>query len=149
MKKFILTLIVTATYLFSNNNELRWVDEQIEAIKPPRVGLSPNEINQLKDPFIFLAEKKEDKKTTALKRKKHSKYNYKKKIHQQSSYRFSLKAIINKSALINKKWYKEGAYIYGYKVAKVDKNQVILTKGSKKIILSTITQNKNLKFNKK
>jgi hypothetical protein len=149
MKKFTLTLIVTATCLFSNNSELTWVDEQIEAIKPPRIGLSVKEINQLKDPFILLVEKKEDKKTTAAKAKKHSKYNYKKKIHRRSLYHFSLKAIMNKSALINGKWYKEGSYIHNYKIAKVDRNKVILTKGSKKITLSTISQKKNLKFNKK
>jgi len=149
MKKFALTLIVTTTYLFSNTNELAWVDEQIEAIKPPRIGLSPKDIGQLKDPFILLVEKKEDKKTkTAAKAKKSSKYNYKKKIHRRR-YHFSLEAIMNKSALINGKWYKEGSYIHGYKIAKVDSKQVILTKGSKKITLSTISQKKNLKFNKK
>ncbi|MEO1937834.1 MAG: hypothetical protein ABGW85_04270 [Sulfurimonas sp.] len=148
MKKFTLTLIVTATCLFSNNNELTWVDEQIEAIKPPRVGLSPKEINQLKDPFILLVEKKEDKKTVAKKEKKHSRYNYTKKVHKRS-YHFSLEAIMNKSALINGKWYKEGTYIYGYKITNVDRNKVILTKGSKKITLSTISKKKNLKFNKK
>jgi len=148
MKKFTFALIVTATCLFSNDSELAWVDEQIEAIKPPRIGLSIKEINQLKDPFILLVEKKADKKTTAEKAKKHSKYNYKKKIHRRS-YRFSLEAVMNKSALINGKWYKEGSYIHGYKIAKVDWNRVVLTKGSKKITLSTISQKKNLKFNKK
>jgi len=148
MKKFTITLLLSATYLFSNNNELAWVDEQIEAIKPPRIGLSIEEINQLKDPFILLVEKKKDKKSKLQNVKKHSKYNYKKKIRPKS-YHFRLEAIMNKSAFINGKWYKEGSHIYGYKITNVDRNKVILTKGSKKLTLSTISQKKNLKFNKK
>jgi len=149
MKKLALTLLLTSTYLFSNANELAWVDEQIEAIKPPRVGLSPKEIGKLKDPFILLVEKKEDKKTkSATKTKKHSKYNYKKKIHRRS-YRFTLEAIMNKSALINGKWYKEGSSIHGYKITNVDRKTVTLVKGSRKITLSTISKKQNLKFNKK
>jgi hypothetical protein len=148
MKKFTITLLLSATYLFANNHELAWVDEQIEAIKPPRIGLSIKEINQLKDPFILLVEKKEDKKKQVKKAQKHSKYNYKKKIHRRS-YHFRLEAIMNKSALINGKWYKEGQNIYGYKISQVDRNIVILTKGRKKIKLSTISHKKNLKFNKK
>ena len=146
MKKFILLLTLTSTFLFAN--ELKWVDEQIEAIKPPRVGLSPKEITLLKDPFILLVEKTVDKKKKTIATNKQSKYNYKKKIHKKS-YHFKLDAIMNKSALINDKWYKEGSLIYGYKIAKVNRNTVVLTKGNKKITLTTISKKNNLKINKK
>ncbi len=47
-----LLILLIATQLFSN--ELTWVDEQVEAIKPARIGVSQKEISKIKDPFIFL-----------------------------------------------------------------------------------------------
>jgi hypothetical protein len=146
MKKALLILALLVNLLYAN--ELAWVDEQIKAIKPPRVGLSSKEVYSLKDPFIFLSEKKATKKKNKKTLKKESKYNYKKRTHTKS-YHFKLNAVMNKSALINNKWYKEGQYIKGYKIAKVHLNTVILMRGNKKITLTTKSEKTNLKFNKK
>jgi len=56
---------------------------------------------------------------------------------------------MNKSALINGKWYREGDHIHGYKISQVNSRTVTLTNGHKRITLSTITKKTNLKFNKK
>jgi len=45
-----LLILLIAAQLFSN--ELTWVDEQVEAIKPARIGVSQKEISKIKDPFI-------------------------------------------------------------------------------------------------
>jgi hypothetical protein len=125
-------------------NELSWVNEQIEAIKPSRQGISNQSISMLKDPFIFLHSKK--KIHTSY--KKHSNKTSPKKIHKHSSKIF-LEAILNKNALINGKWYKEGEKVYGYTIKKVNLKSVLLTRGKKQLLLSTMSKSNNLKFNNK
>jgi len=60
-----------------------------------------------------------------------------------------LEAILNKSALINGKWYKEGEKVYGYKLEKVKLKSILLTRGKKQLLLSTMSKSNNLKFNNK
>ncbi len=144
MKKLtILLFLLVSSHLLAN--ELSWVDEQVEAIKPARHGISSKDIVRLKDPFIFLHGKKVKKRRTSLHRR-YKKGAKKQKIH---SSKLHLEAIINKSALINQKWYKEGKTVYGYKLEKVSAKSVLLTRGKKQILLSTMSKSKNLKFNNK
>ncbi len=135
--------------------ELEWVDEQIEAIKPPRNGVK---ITTMTNTFIFLEknkkEKKEDKKGTisssqtgAIKNPTPPltltiKESVKKKDYQ-------LVAIFNKSAMIDNKWYKQGEKIDNFTVVEVDKNAVTLKDGKKEIVLSTNNQTQTLKFKNK
>jgi hypothetical protein len=128
-------------------NELAWVDEQVEAIKPPREGISNKDISKLKDPFIFLHAKKTKKRARSPYRR-YSKSSSKHRIQTHSS-KISLEAILNKSALINGKWYKESEKVYGYKLEKVNLQSVVLTRGKKQILLSTESKSNNLKFNNK
>lgn len=140
-------LILLATTLQANDQkpELAWVDAQIQAIKPPRKGVSPTTIKKLRDPFIYLgADGKLRKKYI-----KHTKRLTKKRVKREiprKHYRLLLEAIINKSALINGRWYKEGSMVYDYKLKQVTPKTVILTRGSERIMLSTFTQNHTIKF---
>ena len=143
---YILFALLITTQLFSN--ELAWVDEQIEAIKPARVGVSSNEISKLKDPFIFL-HKKEEKETSKGKDKLSNSYSKYKKIAKRKRVYFRLDAILNTSAMINGKWYKQGSYIYGYKVAQVNRKTVLLTSKNKSLLLSTEKRSKKIKINNK
>ena len=59
---------------------------------------------------------------------------------------FFLDAIINKSALINGKWYKLNAKVGKYTLSSVDKMSVILSYKGRQLLLSTATHNKKLKF---
>jgi len=142
----LLTLLIT-TQLFSNN--LAWVDEQIEAIKPPRVGVSEKEISKIKNPFIFLHKDIDSKKSQATKGISPASYAGYKKVLKRRTIHFRLDAILNKSAMINGKWYKQGSYIYGYKLAKVSRKSVLLTRKNKKILLSTKSRNRKIKINNK
>jgi len=143
MKKLtVLLLILLSTTLFAN--ELSWVDKQVEAIKPPRHGLVEKNISSLKDPFIFFSAKKATKKKSSHKRYKRIS---KKVSHHPST--LKLGAIMNNSAFISGKWYKEGEKISGYTLEKVGPKSVLLTKGKKQILLSTLSKSKNLKFNNK
>ncbi len=138
MKKLtIILLLLLSTQLFSN--ELVWIDKQIEAIKPPRKGINNKKILKLKDPFIYLRKKIHHRSR---------KYSGSKRVRAYTS-KISLVAILNKSALINGKWYREGEKVYGYKLEKVNPKTVLLTKGKKQLFLSIASKSKNLKFNNK
>ena len=141
MNKNILILICLFFYINVTANELSWVDEQIKAIKPPRKGIDPKEIAKIKDPFIFLGNTKEKKvvKKKVVKRKK----IYRKKYYSR---KLKLEATMNKSALINHKWYKEGDKVYSYTLKKVNAKTVLLTKGRTTKTLSILSKNKNLKI---
>ncbi len=151
MKPILLSLsMILSTMLLSD--ELSWVDEQVEAIKPPRSGLTSRELSLIKSPFIFLAknrdkDEKSDKKsrktsktsskttTTAIPKRKHTS----KKV-------LSLDAIINNSVMINGEWYKVGDTLNGYTVRKLTFNSVLLTKNKKQLLLSTKSRSKTIKF---
>ncbi len=137
MRALYITLILIVSQTLYADNQLAWVDKQITAIKPPRVGISNKEISQIKDPFIYLVKKKK----TIKKVFKHSHY-----IRRYYTRRFYLEAILNKSAMINRKWYKKGEWVHGYKLINVNKTSVILQRRNKKLLLSTESKNKNLKF---
>jgi len=156
MKTFfiVITILLTANL---NANELAWVDEQVEAIKPPRTGMKSRELSILKDPFIFLKKNRtEESKNKSAKRSStprvtknaiSSTSGSKKVIKKRRG--LTLSTVINTSAMINGKWYKIGDKINGYKVSKIDSTSVLLTKKSKKLLLSTNSKNKNLNFNNK
>ncbi len=149
-----LQLLTLATILSSNllysADELSWVDEQIKAIKPPRHGIQESVINKLKPPFIFF--KKDDNKTKqedvvpSVTVPVTNHYHTKTKTRHYRG--LTLRAIMNKSALIGGKWYKEGSKVHGYTLRHVGRKSVILVRKHKKITLSIKTKRKNLKFSK-
>ena len=145
-----LTLLVLSINLVAN--ELKWVDNQIQAIKPPRSGISKVKINTVKSPFIFL-NKKEDKSKARSNSKRRvastsSSKTRKKKTYKRSK-RLVVTAIINNSALINKKWYKLNDKVGKYTLTSISRTEVILSYKKRRLLLSTNTLNPNLKFKNK
>ncbi len=149
MKNLLTALILVFSSITLIANELEWVDEQIEAIKPPRSGISSSKINTVGDPFIFLKQKKDKIKKSKIASK--SKYTLKKpspnsnKVTKKSTV-LVLDAIINKSALINGKWYKLKDKVGKYTLSSVDRTDIILSYKKKRLFLTTNSKNKNLKF---
>jgi len=151
MKSFFIISFLLLLSLNLSSNELEWVDEQIEAIKPPREGISEAEIASLKDPFIFL--KKADTKSSVIATAptvftSETTDSPKIRVLPQKK-KFILDAIINKSALINGKWYTISDKIDDYTVSKIDTTSVTLLKKGKEERLSTSSKNLNLKFKNK
>ena len=143
---YTILLIIFTSHLYAN--KLTWVDEQVAAIKPARVGISNRSVSELRDPFLFLV-----KHNKRIKRKKFFKKvirnsSYIKKDYSDRPYfkKLHLEAIFNKSVMINKEWYKEGELVYGYKLIKVNRTSVLLEKRNRKILLSTMSKSNNLKF---
>ncbi len=145
------TLYIILLFVFTHQlyaNELTWVDEQVAAIKPPRIGISNKSIAKLKDPFIFLVKQNEQ---IVVRGKRSSKkvIRYSHYIKKYYSRKLYLEAILNKSVMINKRWYKEGQWVYGYKIVKVNRTSVLLQKQNKKLLLSTMSKSINVKFHNK
>ena len=147
--KNLLFLIISLS-LFAN--ELQWVDEQIEAIKPSRSGIDKKSIEDLQDPFIFLLKTKEEKlnKTASSTSKNNiapirSVSSTNNTITKKET-SFSLDAIINNSALINGKWYNLNSKVGSYTLTNVDKTSVVLSYKSKELLLTTQSKSKNIKF---
>jgi hypothetical protein len=153
-------LFIILLFLLSINlvaGELQWVNEQIQAIKPPRNAISKAKINAVKDPFIFLnkkAKKTDPKIVTVKQMKTANNRNTKRNTLSTTSVNkvsqitrsFSLDAIINKSALINGRWYKVNSKVGKYTLSSVNTSSVILSYKKKELLLSTRSKTKKLKF---
>ncbi|MCD4667233.1 MAG: hypothetical protein K8R44_01335 [Sulfurimonas sp.] len=147
--KNLLTVLILLLSSITLADELKWVDEQIEAIKPPRDGISSSKINAARDPFIFLKKNKDESKKG--KRVSKPRSSLKKlpsnanKVAKKAKV-LVLDAIINNSALINGKWYKLKDRVGKYTLSNVDRTNIILSYKKKKLLLTTDSKNKNLKF---
>jgi len=134
-------LLAIALLLVVNSyaNELNWVDEQVEAIKPSRTGMKKSSLNSIRDPFIFIKKSKKGK-TTASNNKTTLKQVVKKKIT------LKLTMVMNKSAQISGTWYRLGESVNGYKIEEITPKAVLLKKKNKELLLTTNSKSKNLKF---
>ena len=143
--------------IFAANDDLSWVDEQVNAIKKDRKSASISELNRLNNPFIIIIPKDDKKKKKAPPMMRNANINTTstnvvKNVHNVKNNiepKFKLYAVMNSNALINGKWVKLGESINGYKVMKITQSDVILSKSSKEIKISTKSKYKKLKFSSK
>ncbi|MBN2815674.1 MAG: hypothetical protein JXQ67_03270 [Campylobacterales bacterium] len=149
------TILLISVFILScslSANELAWVDEQIEAIKPPRSGINSKTLASLNNPFIYLKKKDEPVKNTTTAAHTNSLSNTKNlstKSVTQGKNVMSLSLVVNSSAMINDSWYKKGDTINGYTVNEITPKSVLLVKKKKQLLLSTKSSTKNIKFNTK
>ena len=141
MKTLLIILFLFGS-LFANDN-LKWVDQQVSAIKPPRKGLSNNTLVRLRDPFIYV---KSAPKTVGPTTKTSTTASVKKATVKEV---LKLKMIMNKKALINGQWLHINDTIQGYKVIKIDKESVTLVQGKKTKKLFMKSKSSKIKFNVK
>lgn len=141
-------LIFFQTSLFAD--ELSWVDVQVDAIKPARVGIDSVEITQTQDPFIFYK-----KEPVTPKEQTHTKREPKIEksapaldavVTSEAPKPMSLSAIINNSALIDREWYRVDQSVAGFKISSITRTSVVLSKGTQILVLTTNHQKKTLKF---
>ncbi len=127
-------------------NELKWVDEQIQAIKPTRDGITKAKINSIDNPFISIKKTDDKKKVSSTNSDKTSPGNTNTDIVVKKDIRLILDAIINNSALINGKWYQLNSKVGKYTLSDINRKSIILRYKNKELFLSTETKNKTLKF---
>lgn len=123
--------------------DLKWVDNEIEAIKPPRTGVAPYKIAKLKDPFAYqLMLNRPQGKGSG---KKTGTY-----VNRPAKTSFTLEAVVNKhSAMIDGKWYKKDDKVHGYVVQAIGYNSVQLSSKKKKLHLTLSKKNDKIKINAK
>jgi len=138
MKTLLLSIALLSSAVYAN--ELNWVDEQVQAIKPARSGMKRQELSSLKNPFIFVRKTDKTKKGANSNKKTGLKKVVKKKID------LKLTLVINQSAQISGKWYKKGETINGYKIEEITPRAVLLKKKNKELLLTTNSKNNTLKF---
>lgn len=127
--------------------ELAWVDEQILAILPTRIGVPDGFINSLRDPMKMkpaLPTLKAGSNLLAPPKLGSNMGLLPPKIIEEP---LRLLAIMNQSVLINGKWYKVGESVRSFSLTEIKPNSVLLTgKKDQKLILFLTKQNSNIKI---
>ncbi|MEA2110580.1 MAG: hypothetical protein U9P71_00885 [Campylobacterota bacterium] len=134
--KIMLIAAISVTALFSDN--LSWVDQQITAILPKRVGIADSKISQLSNPIRYqkLVVKDSDPDTKTV-------------THTQIAEvvkPLKVAAILNNSALIDKKWLKINDTIRGYKVKRINSDSVLLKSKDNRLKLFVKEKNNKIKI---
>jgi hypothetical protein len=130
------------------DTELSWVDEQIHAILPPRVGVPEGFINSLRDPMKFKKPAPKVSEGSKLlappKLQTNAMILAKPKIIEEP---LRLLAIMNQSVLISGKWYKVGQSVRNFTLTEIKSNSVLLS-GPKdqKLILFLNKQSNQIKI---
>jgi hypothetical protein len=134
MKGLITLTLISITPINIFANDFAWIDKQIQEIEKSRSSIKNSTISNIKNPFIFLEK---------------NGYNIVKvkitnKVVKKSSTKPILEMIINKSALINSKWYKVNGVVDGYKIKTINKTNVIISFQKKEYTLSLKSKTNNL-----
>ncbi len=151
LKKISIILICT-TMLFANNSVensqnsiYQKLDKLFNSINQKRYGLTKEQIDNTRSPFINYKEKKEEEEKKD-KEQNEGKNKQTEEIAVVPIY--TLQAILNNRANINGGWYGIGNAINDYKLIKINRDNVILDnvnnklkltleKGSKNVIIET------------
>jgi len=126
MKKILTGMTLLSGLLWSGSLSSAEITNMISKIKEERVGISLKKLDSTENPFI-------------LKRRKAKEPNKKvekseKKVYTETEY--VLKAILNHSAFINKKWYKVGSKLGSYRISYIGRKSVTLKSENGNKILS-------------
>jgi hypothetical protein len=141
MKKFITASVLLLSIEAFATSDLKWVNEQVDAIKPSRTGISASFISELKDPIKPEKVKKVKKKNSPTIITSTTKST--RELHLKP---LTLESIINKSAYINGKWYRENDQVRGKKITLISKNYVILQYKKKQTRLFINKKNDKIKI---
>jgi len=139
MKNIFITSIFLSSLVYSSSLSPAEITEMISKIKRERAGISIEKLEDTVSPFIIkvVEEVKEENLT------KEEKIVTVKKVIVETNY--TLSAILNHAAFINKKWYKKGSKIDQYKIIYIGKETVTLKSSEKKRTLS-LKKKKHIKL---
>jgi len=125
--KIYILLALSTTSLFAGSLSSAEIVKMVAEIKKERKGVSLATLEGTGNPFIIKVPKK--KEVTEVKEVG--------KLATRAEIVYTLKAILNKAAFIDGKWYKQGDKLGSYKVGSVSSNSVVLksSNGNKKLSL--------------
>lgn len=137
------------------DKELAWVDEQIQAILPARIGVADGYINSLNDPIKYVSSKPVlgiggIKLLPPPRLGGMPMLPGMPIVVKPVEEPLRLQGLMNKSALINGKWYRINDAVRSYTLAEIKPSSILLS-GAKgqKLILFISKQNTNIKINTK
>ncbi|MDA3947146.1 MAG: hypothetical protein PF439_10765 [Helicobacteraceae bacterium] len=110
------------------------INQQIEEIKPPRIGVKAADVLKTESPFILLSSGKKGKKAT---------YAIKHRVELQP---LRMESAINTRVKINGKWYKEGDRVRQYTIIKVSSGEALLKSKKKELRLFQHQENDKIQF---
>ncbi len=141
--KYLLYAFTPLLFLQLNaGSDLRWVDDQVKAIKPARSGINNSYIDQLKNPIKLIEPKEIVNKDGTISLSN----GIPKTVHQVHLQPLRLETIINNNVYINGKWYTLNDKIRGKKITLIDKNYIVLKDKKKKIRLFVNNKNDKIKI---
>jgi len=138
MKEIFILFAFFSSVLYSFSLSSSEITGMISKIKEERVGISIEKLESTVNPFIIIQPKKEENLT-----KEKEAIVAIKEVYVEPTY--SLDAILNHQAFINKKWYKKGSKLDQYKIIYIGKNTVTLKSSEKKRVLS-LKKKKHIKL---
>ena len=127
MKKIFIAYLLLFSVLWAGSLSSTEITEMISKIKEERVGISIEKLENTVNPFRMVKIKQEENLT------KEEPIMIQAVIIEPT---YSLDAILNHAAFINKKWYKKGSKIDQYRVTYIGKRTVRLKNSEKEKTLS-------------
>lgn len=123
--------------------DMKWVDDEVAAIKPPRKGVTADALSGLHNPFadalLLNQPPQEEGAAPAMPVPTPA-----------DNTNFNLFAVMNaQKALIDGTWYQVDDKVHGYTVDKIGNDSVSLKKKRRKIELTLKAQNENIQINVK
>ncbi|MCL4431535.1 MAG: hypothetical protein M1300_04350 [Epsilonproteobacteria bacterium] len=138
-----------------SDKELAWVDEQIQAILPARIGVADGYINSLNDPIRYVSSKPISN-SSGIKLLPPPRLGSMPMlpgmpiIVKTVEEPLRLQGLMNKSALINGKWYRINDTVRSYTLTEIKPSSILLSAPKdQKLILFISKQNTNIKINTK
>lgn len=131
--KLAILLTLVSSSLFAGSISAKEITSMVSKIKKERSGISLAKLETTANPFIInipQAKEVEESPMPIL-------------VNAPVQVNYTLKAILNHAAFIDKKWYKQGDSIGNYKVGYVSSHSVTLKSGSENRVLSLKKKNKN------
>ena len=142
--KFILRLYITTTLssslLMAGSLSATEITSMVAEIKKERIGISILKLQNTANPFVIYVPKKKEIKEETIEEVQ---------VLAPLEVVYKLKAILNKAAFIDNKWYRQGDEIGNYKVGHVSSDSVILKSENSNKTLSLEKKKKNfIKLNR-
>ena len=142
--KFILRLYIATTLssslLMAGSLSATEITRMVVEIKKERIGISILKLQNTANPFVIYVPKKKEIKEETIEEVQ---------VLAPLEVVYKLKAILNKAAFIDNKWYRQGDEIGNYKVGYVSSHSVILKSENSNRTLSLEKKKKNfIKLNR-
>lgn len=136
MKKILLTNLVLSVTLFASGFSMGDINDMVTKIKKEREGISLSTLEFTENPFlIYKPKEKPDEQAVELG-----------DLILPDEISYSLKAVFNRKAFIDDKWYKRGETIGGYTIGHISSKSVVLESPSGNRVLNLETKKKLIKL---